>query len=161
MGRATIGSISIVIGLTSWFGIAKIIRTEVRQLRSSEYVVAAKCREKFLAYFMETSGTEFCVINYVYGGNECRSAIVAESTLSFGHWIAAGCDFLGQYAVSGRKSTDVESLVDRSDSGNFSGGRIDVYYQSGALASGESQPSGSKIITPSICDGKRMIEILQ
>ena len=108
---------------------------------------------KFLAYFMETSGTEFCVINYVYGGNECplrdRGGVDAE------------CDFLGQYAVSGRKSTDVESLVDRSDSGNFSGGRIDVYYQSGALASGESQPSGSKIITPSICDGKRMIEILQ
>ena len=117
---------------------------------------------KFLAYFMETSGTEFCVINYVYGGNECplrdRGGVDAEFP---GHWIAAGCDFLGQYAVSGRKSTDVGSLVDRSDSGNFSGGRIDVYYQSGALASGESQPSGSKIITPSICDGKRMIEILQ
>lgn len=117
---------------------------------------------KFLAHFMETSGTEFCVINYVYGGNECplcdRGGVDAEFP---GHWIAAGCDFLGQYAVSGRKSTDVESLVDRSNSGNFSGGRIDVYYQSGALASGESQSSGSKIITPSICDGKRMIEILQ
>ena len=50
MGKATIGSISIVIGLTSWFGIAKIIRTEVRQLRSSEYVIAAKCME-------EVSGT--------------------------------------------------------------------------------------------------------
>ena len=75
---------------------------------------------KFLAYFMETSGTEFCVINYVYGGNECplcdRGGVDAEFP---GHWIAAGCDFLGQYAVSGRKSTDVESLVDRSDSGNF------------------------------------------
>ena len=117
---------------------------------------------KFLAHFMETSGAEFCVINYVYGGNECplrdRGGVDAEFP---GHWIAAGCVFLGQYAGSVRKSTDVESLVDRSDSGNFSGGRIDVYYQSGALASGESQPSGSKIITPSICDGKRMIEILQ
>lgn len=92
MGKATIGSISIVIGLTSWFGIAKIIRTEVRQLRSSEYVIAAKCMGwKFLAYFMETSGTEFCVINYVYGGNECplrdRGGVDAEFP---GHWLAAG-----------------------------------------------------------------------
>ena len=90
MGKATIGSISIVIGLTSWFGIAKIIRTEVRQLRSKMH------GRKFLAHFMETSGAEFCVINYVYGGNECplrnRGGVDAEFP---GHWIAAGCDFLG------------------------------------------------------------------
>lgn len=100
---------------------------------------------KFLAYFMETSGTEFCVINYVYGGNECplrdRGGVDAEFP---GHWLPLDVISLGQYAVSGRKSTDVESLVDRSDSGNFSGGCIDVYYQTGALASGESQSSGSK-----------------
>ena len=85
MGKATIGSISIVIGLTSWFGIAKIIRTEVRQLRNSEYVIAAKCMgRKFLAYFMETSGTEFFVSSIMFMVvMNVRSAIVAESTLSF------------------------------------------------------------------------------
>ena len=84
MGRATIGSISIVIGLTSWFGIAKIIRTEVRQLRSSEYVIAAKCmggsfwhilRVHLLPNFV--SSIMFMVVMNI------RSAIIAESTLSF------------------------------------------------------------------------------
>ncbi len=84
MGKATIGSISIVIGLTSWFGIAKIIRTEVRQLRSSEYVIAAKCMGgsfwhilwKHLAPNFVSSIMFMVVMNV-------RSAIVAESTLSF------------------------------------------------------------------------------
>ena len=163
MGKATIGSISIVIGLTSWFGIAKIIRTEVRQLRSSEYVIAAKCMGgsfwhilwKHLAPNFVSSIMFMVVMNV-------RPAIVAESTLSFlGIGLPLDVISWGSMLSLAEKSTDVESLVDRSNSGNFSGGRIDVYYQSGALASGESQPSGSKIITPSICDGKRMIEILQ
>lgn len=84
MGKATIGLISIVIGLTSWFGIAKIIRTEVRQLRSSEYVIAAKCMGgsfwhilwKHLAPNFVSSIMFMVVMNV-------RSAIVAESTLSF------------------------------------------------------------------------------
>ena len=84
MGKATIGSISVVIGLTSWFGIAKIIRTEVRQLRSSEYVIAAKCMGgsfwhilwKHLAPNFVSSIMFMVVMNI-------RSAIVAESTLSF------------------------------------------------------------------------------
>ena len=84
MGKATIGSISVVIGLTSWFGIAKIIRTEVRQLRSSEYVIAAKCMGgsfwhilwKHLAPNFVSSFMFMVVMNI-------RSAIVAESTLSF------------------------------------------------------------------------------
>ena len=84
MGKATIGSISIVIGLTSWFGIAKIIRTEVRQLRNSEYVIAAKCMGgsfwhilwKHLAPNFVSSIMFMVVMNV-------RSAIVAESTLSF------------------------------------------------------------------------------
>ena len=73
-----------IIGLTSWFGIAKIIRTEVRQLRSSEYVIAAKCMGgsfwhilwKHLAPNFVSSIMFMVVMNV-------RSAIVAESTLSF------------------------------------------------------------------------------
>ena len=43
LGQANVLTLSIVIGVTGWAGIAKIIRTEVRQIRSSEYVVASKC----------------------------------------------------------------------------------------------------------------------
>lgn len=134
----------------------------VRQLRSSEYVIAAKCMGgsfwhilwKHLAPNFVSSIMFMVVMNV-------RSAIVAESTLSF-LGIGLPLDVISWGSMlSLQEKALMSRAVDRSDSGNFSGGRIDVYYQSGALASGESQSSGSKIITPSICDGKRMIEILQ
>ena len=43
IGTPSAWSIALVIGLTSWTSIAKVVRTEVRQLRASEYVIAAKC----------------------------------------------------------------------------------------------------------------------
>lgn len=43
LGQASVWSLSIVIGLTSWMSIAKVVRTEVRVLRGSEYVQAARC----------------------------------------------------------------------------------------------------------------------
>ena len=43
LGDANVITLSIVIGVTSWASIAKIIRTEVRQIRNSEYVVASRC----------------------------------------------------------------------------------------------------------------------
>ena len=36
MGNATVLSLSLVIGVTSWTSIAKVVRTEVRQIRNSE-----------------------------------------------------------------------------------------------------------------------------
>lgn len=84
LGEANVWSISFVIGVTSWTSIAKVVRTEVRQLRSSEYVVAAKCMgasffhivwKHLTPNFM--SSIMFMVVMNV------RSAIVAESTLSF------------------------------------------------------------------------------
>lgn len=42
-GEQNIVKISIVIGITSWFGLARIVRSEVRQIRSSDYVLAARC----------------------------------------------------------------------------------------------------------------------
>ena len=83
-GEATVVSISVVIGVTSWCSIAKIIRTEVRQIRNSEYTVASRCmggsffhilRCHFAPNFI--SSIMFMVVMNV------RSAIVAESTLSF------------------------------------------------------------------------------
>lgn len=36
-------TLSLLIGGTGWFGLARIVRSEVRQIRSSEYVLAARC----------------------------------------------------------------------------------------------------------------------
>lgn len=83
-GRNTILSITVVIGLTSWMNIAKIVRTEVRQIRESEYLIAARCmggsfwhilRVHLLPNFIST--IMFMVVMNI------RGAIVAESTLSF------------------------------------------------------------------------------
>lgn len=84
LGAANVVSLSVVIGVTSWPSIAKVIRTEVRQIRNSEYVVAAKCMgghffhilgkhlaPNFLASIM------FMVVMNI------RGAIASESTLSF------------------------------------------------------------------------------
>lgn len=84
LGQANVLSLSIVIGVTSWPGMAKIIRTEVRQIRSSEYVVAAKCMGggffhilgKHLAPNFVASIMFMVVMNI-------RGAIASESTLSF------------------------------------------------------------------------------
>lgn len=84
LGAANVLSLSLVIGLTSWTSIAKIVRTEVRQIRNSEYVVASRCmgggffhvlRQHLAPNFI--SSIMFMVVMNV------RSAIVSESTLSF------------------------------------------------------------------------------
>lgn len=84
LGKAGVLSISFVIGITSWTSIAKVVRTEVRQIRSSEYVIAAKCSGAGFFHILWKhltpnfiSSIMFMVVMNV------RSAIVAESTLSF------------------------------------------------------------------------------
>ena len=84
LGKASALSIAFVIGITSWTSIAKVVRTEVLQLRASEYVVAARCMGagffrilwKHLAPNFISSIMFMVVMNV-------RSAIIAESTLSF------------------------------------------------------------------------------
>ena len=84
LGKASVVSLSVVIGCTGWPSMAKVIRTEVWQLRQSGYVVAAKCMgggffhvlgvhlaPNFIASIM------FMVVMNV------RGAISTESTLSF------------------------------------------------------------------------------
>ena len=84
LGTANVLTLSIVIGVTSWASIANVIRTEVRQIRNSEYVVASRCMgggffhilgrhlaPNFIASIM------FMVVMNV------RGAIGSESTLSF------------------------------------------------------------------------------
>lgn len=84
LGKPNAITIAIVIGVTSWMSIAKVIRTEVRQIRNSEYVIASRCMGggffhilwKHLAPNFVSSIMFMVVMNI-------RSAIVSESTLSF------------------------------------------------------------------------------
>ena len=84
LGDANVLTLSVVIGVTSWASIAKVIRTEVRQIRNSEYVVASRCMGggffhilgKHLAPNFIASIMFMVVMNI-------RTAIVTESTLSF------------------------------------------------------------------------------
>lgn len=84
LGRANVVSISFVIGITGWMSIAKIVRSEVRQIRNSEYVIASRCMGGSFFHILRKhltpnfiSSIMFMVVMNV------RSAIVAESTLSF------------------------------------------------------------------------------
>ncbi len=83
-GKTTILSLSLIIGCISWTQIAKVVRSEVRQIRQSEYVLAAKMMEggfwyilwrHFLPAFL--SSILFMVITNV------GQAMIMESTLSF------------------------------------------------------------------------------
>lgn len=84
LGTPTAWSIALVIGVTSWTSIAKVVRTEVRQIRSSEYVVASRCMggSFFHILWHHLTPNFFSSIMFMVVMN-VRSAIVAESTLSF------------------------------------------------------------------------------
>ena len=84
LGKPNVLSVSLVIGVTSWASIAKVVRTEVRQIRGSDYVTASRCMgggffhvlgRHLIPNFLPA--IQFMVVMNV------RSAIVAESTLSF------------------------------------------------------------------------------
>ncbi len=84
LGKASIVSLSIVIGLTGWFSMAKVVRTEVKRFKASEFVIASKCMggsflhivwHHFLPNLLPS--IMFMIVMNI------RGAIVTESTLSF------------------------------------------------------------------------------
>lgn len=84
LGEANVLTLSIVIGVTSWASIAKVIRTEVRQIRSSEYVVASKCMGgKFFHILGKHLAPNFIASIMFMVVMNVRGAIGSESTLSF------------------------------------------------------------------------------
>lgn len=84
LGEPTTLSIAFVIGITSWCSIAKIVRTEVRQIRKSEYIVASKCMGgSFFHILIRHLGPNFISAIMFMVVMNMRSAIVTESTLSF------------------------------------------------------------------------------
>ena len=77
-------SLSIIIGVTGWFGLARIVRSEVRQIRNTEYVLYARCSGGKLLYVMWhhlipnfLSSIMFVIVSSI------SSCITTESTLSF------------------------------------------------------------------------------
>ena len=84
LGEANVITLSIVIGVTSWASIAKIIRTEVRQIRNSEYVVASRCMGgKFFHILRKHLAPNFIASIMFMVVMNVRGAIGSESTLSF------------------------------------------------------------------------------
>ena len=84
LGTASVWTLSLVIGVTGWAGIAKVVRTEVRRLRTSEYVLAARCMGGSFLHILRVHlapnflpSILFMVIMNV------RGAMLAESTLNF------------------------------------------------------------------------------
>ena len=83
-GKANALSIAVCIGVSGWATVAKVVRTEVKQLRNSEYVVASRCMgagffrilwQHLIPNFL--SAIMFMVVMNI------PSAIATESTLSF------------------------------------------------------------------------------
>ncbi|MDO4869329.1 MAG: ABC transporter permease [Bacillota bacterium] len=84
IGQRNVVGISIIIGITGWMSIAKMVRTEVRKIRQSDYVLISRMmgggffhvlRKHLAPNFIST--IMFMVVMSI------RSAIVSESTLSF------------------------------------------------------------------------------
>lgn len=84
LGKATVLSMSVVIGMTGWMSMSKVIRTEVRQIRNSEYVLAARCMGGGFFYVLWHHLAPNFVSSVMFMAvMSIRSAIAAESTLSF------------------------------------------------------------------------------
>ena len=83
-GKAGVFSLSVVIGATSWAGMAKVVRTEVRQIRNSEYVIAARAMGGSFFYILRRHLTPNFIASILFMAvMNIRSAITAESTLSY------------------------------------------------------------------------------
>lgn len=95
-GKNSVVAITIVIGLTSWMNIAKMVRTEVRQLRGSEYLIAAKCMGGSLRHIYVYIAAEFCFVNYVYGRDEHQKCNHSRVNIELSwDWSSDGDHFLG------------------------------------------------------------------
>ncbi len=84
LGEPTIFSIAAVIGLTSWMPIAKMVRSEVKQIRNSDYILAARTMGgRFLYMLRYHLAPNFMPAIMFMIVTNAGSAIAAEATLSF------------------------------------------------------------------------------
>ena len=84
LGTANVLSLSLVIGVTGWCAMAKVVRTEVRQLRHSGYVIACRCMGgSFHRVLWRHLAPNFVSSILFMVVMSVSTAIAAESTLSF------------------------------------------------------------------------------
>lgn len=83
-GKPSMTSLAVIIGLTSWMNISKIVSSEVRQIRNSDYVLAAKTMEGGFWYILWqhllpnfVASIMFMVVTNI------GQAMITEATLSF------------------------------------------------------------------------------
>ena len=76
-GGANVYSLSVVIGLTGWMSMAKVVRTEVLQLRHTDYVLAAKCLGGgfFHVLFRHLAPNFFPSVLFKIGRASCRERV--------------------------------------------------------------------------------------
>lgn len=80
----TVVGLALVLGLTGWVSMAGVVRTEVRQLRSSEFVAAARCMGGGFFHILCRHLLPELLPSIAYMAvMSLRSAMIAESTLSF------------------------------------------------------------------------------
>lgn len=84
MGKPNEFTLSLVIGVTGWFALSRIVRSEVRQIRNSEYILASRCMGASFCFIMRkhlipnfVSAIMFVVISSI------STAMAMEATLSF------------------------------------------------------------------------------
>lgn len=83
-GEPSVLSLSIVIGVTLWPAIARVVRTEVRQLRSCGYILAARAMGcGFWHILLRHLAPNFIASTAFLVVMNVGSAIAMESTLSF------------------------------------------------------------------------------
>lgn len=83
-GKQSVLSLSLAIGVTGWFGLARIVRSEVRQIRHCEYILASRCFGGSFFHIMRrhlipnfVSAIMFVVISSI------STSMAMEATLSF------------------------------------------------------------------------------
>lgn len=77
-------TLAIIIGVTGWFGLARIVRSEVRQIRNSDYVLYARsCGGKFLYIFKTHLLPNFIPAIMFVVVSAIGGCITTESSLSF------------------------------------------------------------------------------
>lgn len=147
LGKATVLSLSFVIGMTGWMSMSKVIRTEVRQIRNSEYVLAARCMGGGFLCIMASSCTKLYILCHVYGSDEhpqCHCGRIHVEL--YGDRTAGGSDLLGQYAVSGTAGSFRAGLVGHIDAGTFSGDDTCMPYKPGESSEKASEHKAQQLV---------------
>ncbi|MGL4762571.1 MAG: ABC transporter permease [Sarcina sp.] len=84
IGNSSVVSLAFIIGITSWMNIAKVVRVEVSQIKSSEYILASKTMGAGFFHILK----EHLVLNFIPAimfmvVTNIAGAIGTEATLSF------------------------------------------------------------------------------